>query len=155
MVLTMMMMCCACITCCSIVCRLGRCKWRNRLSDRELYGQNQVAANDLEIMSENASRQSAASRRQMQENQRRMNANDRAEMRRKIHESVIDQYKKLIPVLKYKKSKEIDEFGTTECVICMDEFKNGTEIRKIPSCRHIFHSECIMKWLSGSNQMDQ
>ena len=58
-------------------------------------------------------------------------------------------------MMKYKKNKDVDEFGTSECVICMEEFKNGTEIRKIPSCRHIFHSECIMKWLSGTNQMDQ
>ena len=83
-----------------------------------------------------------------------MNTHDRAEMRKKIHLSLVDKYKKLIPILKYKKNKDIDEFATSECVICMEEFKNGTEIRKIPSCRHIFHEECIMKWLSGSNQME-
>ena len=76
-------------------------------------------------------------------------------MRRKIHESKLDQYKKLIPMLKYKKNKDVDEFGTADCVICMEEFTNGVSIRKVPSCRHIFHSECIMKWLSGPNQQEQ
>ena len=67
--------------------------------------------------------------------------------------SLIDQYSKLIPVIKFRKNdKEVDEFNTAECVICMEAFSNGTKIRKIPSCRHIFHDECVMKWLSGSQQ---
>ena len=37
----------------------------------------------------------------------------------------------------------------------MEEFVNGANIRKIPSCRHIFHPECLMKWLSGPNQMEE
>ena len=65
--------------------------------------------------------------------------------------SLVDRYKKLIPILKYRKNaKEIDEFETTECVSCMEPYEAGAQIRKIPSCRHIFHDECLMKWLSGS-----
>ena len=48
------------------------------------------------------------------------------ERRKKMHEELIEQYKKLIPVLKYKKNKDIDEFGTADCVICMEAFENGT-----------------------------
>ncbi len=69
--------------------------------------------------------------------------------------SVVERYKKLIPIIKYRKnSKEIDEFDTPECVICMDQFANGAKVRKIPSCRHIFHDDCVMKWLSGAQQME-
>ncbi len=72
-------------------------------------------------------------------------------MARQVHASLIDQYTKLIPNIKFKKNdKVIDEFNTTECVICMEAFVNGVKVRKIPSCRHIFHDECVMKWLSGS-----
>lgn len=69
--------------------------------------------------------------------------------------SVVERYKKLIPIIKYRKnSKEIDEFDTPECVICMEQFMNGSKVRKIPSCRHIFHDECLMKWFSGAQQME-
>jgi len=67
------------------------------------------------------------------------------------HERLIERYKKLIPIIKFKKKdKEIDEFNTPECVICMEAFENSIKIRKVPSCRHIFHDECLMKWLSGA-----
>ena len=36
----------------------------------------------------------------------------------------------------------------------MDTFENGKKIRKIPSCRHIFHDECLMKWLSNDQNME-
>ena len=72
-------------------------------------------------------------------------------MRRVVHESVVDRYKKLIALVSYQKNnKELDEFQTPECVVCMEAFEDGAKVRKIPSCRHIFHDECLMKWLSGS-----
>ena len=77
--------------------------------------------------------------------------NDQEAIRRIAHLSLIERYQKLIPVIKFRKNdKELDEFNTAECVICMDAFVNGAKVRKIPSCRHIFHDECLMKWLSGS-----
>ena len=60
MILMMMLMCCLCISCCSLICRL-RCKSAERLANRVEYG-NQVA-NEDDIVSENASRQSGARRR--------------------------------------------------------------------------------------------
>ena len=64
--------------------------------------------------------------------------------------NLIDRYKRLIPILKYRKnSKEIDEFNIPECIVCMEAFRNGSNVRKIPICRHIFHDECLMNWLSG------
>ena len=80
---------------------------------------------------------------------------ERERMRRIVHENLVDRYKKLIPLLKFKKNdKAIDEFNTAECVICMETFVNGTKVRKIPSCKHIFHDECLIKWLSGSQQQE-
>ena len=119
-----------------------------------MYG-NQVAHNEDDLMSENASRHSGARRRRSQQQPARMTREEREAVRKKVHEELIERYKKLIPIIKYKKNKDIDEFGTADCVICMEEFSNGVSIRKIPTCRHIFHSECIMKWLSGPNQQEQ
>lgn len=70
-----------------------------------------------------------------------------------MHKSVIEQYQKLIPVIKYKKDdSDIDEFGQADCVICMETFANDVKVRKLPTCRHLFHDDCIMKWLSAKNQ---
>ena len=68
------------------------------------------------------------------------------------HASLVDRYSKLIPTIKYR--KEIDEFATPECVICMEPFPTGARVRKVPSCRHIFHDDCLMKWLGGSQQQE-
>ncbi|KAK6346892.1 hypothetical protein TWF696_006994 [Orbilia brochopaga] len=39
---------------------------------------------------------------------------------------------------------EVDE--GTECVVCQDEFKVQEEVVKLP-CRHIYHEECVTRWL--------
>ncbi|KAF3917430.1 hypothetical protein ABW21_db0207217 [Orbilia brochopaga] len=39
---------------------------------------------------------------------------------------------------------EVDE--GTECVVCQDEFKVQEEVVKLP-CRHIYHDECVTRWL--------
>ena len=88
--------------------------------------------------------------RQAREGNGQNRREDREAMRRVQHTSLIDRYGKLIPNIKYRKTKEIDEFNTPECVICMEVFENGGDVRKIPSCRHIFHDDCLMKWLSGA-----
>ena len=51
-------------------------------------------------------------------------------MRQKAHEELIERYKKLIPTIKYKKNKDVDEFGANDCVICMEEFTNGIQIKR-------------------------
>ncbi|PIA64471.1 hypothetical protein AQUCO_00100150v1 [Aquilegia coerulea] len=33
------------------------------------------------------------------------------------------------------------------CPICLDDIKEGDEARTIPSCKHIFHNNCISKWV--------
>ena len=37
-----------------------------------------------------------------------------------------------------------------KCLICLDEFKNGQKSIVLP-CIHIFHSECIKKWMKTEN----
>ena len=33
------------------------------------------------------------------------------------------------------------------CNICLEEFKEGDDMRRITHCGHTFHSECIERWL--------
>ncbi len=56
----------------------------------------------------------------------------------------------LMTLIKEKRyDKRIDDFKQTECSICFDEFKKGIQVRKIPICRHIFHTKCIEKWFKS------
>lgn len=34
----------------------------------------------------------------------------------------------------------------TECALCLEDYEIGVEVSKLP-CGHMFHSECIRKWL--------
>ena len=46
---------------------------------------------------------------------------------------------------KFKDNKNFDK--QTNCVICMEEFKENDEIREL-DCKHIFHKNCIDKWFT-------
>ena len=37
-----------------------------------------------------------------------------------------------------------------ECTICLDEFEENEQIMIINKCKHVFHKECIKKWLCKS-----
>ncbi|CAB9530932.1 region, transmembrane domain- and RING domain-containing protein 1 [Seminavis robusta] len=34
------------------------------------------------------------------------------------------------------------------CSICIDDFEQGEKLRMLPRCRHMFHTECILPWLT-------
>eukprot|EP00978_Attheya_sp_CCMP212_P036859 scaffold170191_cov54-Attheya_sp.AAC.3 len=36
----------------------------------------------------------------------------------------------------------------TACSICIDDFETGEKLRLLPRCRHAFHTDCIMPWLT-------
>lgn len=40
--------------------------------------------------------------------------------------------------------------SSSKCVICMEEMLTGCEVTPMP-CSHIFHGDCITKWLSHSS----
>lgn len=54
---------------------------------------------------------------------------------------------KTFPVVKYSKEVKIQGLST-DCVICLSEFKGGEKVRILPKCNHGFHVKCIDKWLS-------
>ncbi|KAJ4771812.1 RING-H2 finger A3B [Rhynchospora pubera] len=53
---------------------------------------------------------------------------------------------KALPKMVYEKAADGVE-KQTECAICLMEFEEGDEIRKLPQCGHEFHVGCIDKWL--------
>lgn len=34
-----------------------------------------------------------------------------------------------------------------ECAICLDLFRDGEACRNLPSCDHVFHLDCVNRWL--------
>ncbi|PHU20281.1 hypothetical protein BC332_11432 [Capsicum chinense] len=49
----------------------------------------------------------------------------------------------------YKKRKLLEHVVTEplDCAICLSDFEHGDKGRKIESCNHIFHENCLDKWL--------
>jgi hypothetical protein len=43
--------------------------------------------------------------------------------------------------------QELDEIDR-ECAVCRDSIEVGQELVKLPHCTHMFHSDCILRWLS-------
>ncbi|MFQ6646790.1 hypothetical protein Gotur_019869 [Gossypium turneri] len=49
-------------------------------------------------------------------------------------------------VVQYK-NEEGTESRCTECVICLEEFKDGDSCRVLTNCNHLYHQLCIDEWL--------
>lgn len=59
-----------------------------------------------------------------------------------------EMIRKCLPVIEY--SMLADRFGESDavtCAVCLNEFENADEIRQLTNCCHIFHKNCLDKWL--------
>jgi hypothetical protein len=64
-------------------------------------------------------------------------------------------YKELIPFVKYNQADElVSQYKIEECVICLDKFVEGEDLRILPTCQHIFHDHCLINWFSGLQQRE-
>ncbi|XP_073138173.1 RING-H2 finger protein ATL63-like [Henckelia pumila] len=53
-----------------------------------------------------------------------------------------------IPRFVFQEEKqEVEQCHGLECVICLSAFEDGQVGRRLPSCNHAFHVECIDMWL--------
>ena len=62
-------------------------------------------------------------------------------------EKLVIKYGEIIPEVKFDPVKDL--YGTTECIICMDSFSKGQIVRRLNTCKHVFHPECLMTWLKS------
>ncbi|KAJ4824744.1 hypothetical protein Tsubulata_032392 [Turnera subulata] len=48
-------------------------------------------------------------------------------------------------IMVYKSGE--DHVNRSDCVICLEEFKDGDQCRVLFHCKHIYHQACIDTWL--------
>lgn len=59
-----------------------------------------------------------------------------------------------LPVTQFKEKSEgeASKTSSTDCTVCLGEFKEGEWLRHLPGCSHSFHISCIDTWfLNHSN----
>ncbi|GAV78269.1 zf-RING_2 domain-containing protein, partial [Cephalotus follicularis] len=53
-----------------------------------------------------------------------------------------------LPTIVYVKSDgEKTVYNSDDCVICLEDFKNGDECTVLAHCKHMYHKSCISQWL--------
>ena len=71
--------------------------------------------------------------------------------KRNNHVSHLPPYKKITETSVEENSEK--NFASSDCSICIEEFKKGEYFRKLPICSHIFHKKCIDKWFTMDKHM--
>ena len=51
----------------------------------------------------------------------------------------------------YKHVKKYSTIKEDKCAICLQKYKGVDIIKEFP-CKHIFHKNCILKWIKNSNK---
>ncbi|QHN98594.1 hypothetical protein HN51_033853 [Arachis hypogaea] len=52
-----------------------------------------------------------------------------------------------LPTVAYSRGKRKVKEQEEECVICLEELREGETVKMIPHCKHVFHPNCIDTWL--------
>lgn len=59
-----------------------------------------------------------------------------------------EMIRKCLPVIEYGLLADgSEEHNAVTCAVCLNEFESSDEIRQLTNCSHIFHKNCLDKWL--------
>lgn len=60
----------------------------------------------------------------------------------------------ILPVIRFSELHRPGSGSESDCcAVCLHEFENEDEIRRLMNCQHIFHRSCLDRWMMGYNQM--
>ncbi|CAO2819100.1 unnamed protein product [Amaranthus hypochondriacus] len=61
-----------------------------------------------------------------------------------VSSSIIQE---MLPVMKFADIGSGYGYGAEQCAICLNEFRDYEEIRRLRNCSHIFHKGCVDRWM--------
>nr|QYA18589.1 putative RING-H2 finger protein [Clandestinovirus] len=65
-----------------------------------------------------------------------------------VEQSVIDSFPRFQYSATSTENGEAIPTTETTCVVCQDDFVEGANCLRIPTCQHFFHEDCITPWLA-------
>ena len=72
-----------------------------------------------------------------------------------VHPMITDLYNPIIPINTnlhlFNDALRLEEIETKTCSICLDDLDLGVKLK----CGHIYHQECINKWITTEFSMDK
>lgn len=57
--------------------------------------------------------------------------------------------KEAVDALPLVHSSDLDEKDDRECPVCLTDFEPEDSLRLLPTCKHVFHQECIDAWFDA------
>lgn len=52
-----------------------------------------------------------------------------------------------LPVVRYEELVAAGQHVGGSCAVCLCEFEDAEEVRRLSNCRHVFHRGCLDRWL--------
>lgn len=74
-----------------------------------------------------------------------------AQMNRGASQDTIERYTFPHKYKQVKRSTDDTEDNTEKCTICLSEFEDDEDVRRLP-CMHLFHIECVDQWLATNKR---
>ena len=83
----------------------------------------------------------------------RVSAQRKAARSRKEKEIALTSVLSAMPTQPYAATTTSSTTDGEECAVCLAKFEDGTTVRRL-NCGHVFHLDCVEKWLLGSAAAD-
>ncbi|XP_066323383.1 RING-H2 finger protein ATL74-like [Miscanthus floridulus] len=56
-----------------------------------------------------------------------------------------------IPAYELRDAGQGQADGASDCAVCLGDMETGETVKRLPVCLHVFHQQCVDKWLSNNS----